>query len=101
VRANSLELQPLWPSFVGPLVGAAGAILLYMMFRSGLLTGELSPSFRACVPNNETLCTITGVEEAKLMVWSFIAGFSEKFVPLTLHRLGNKNNVDTDEAAHN
>ena len=71
-----------------PLLGAVFALLLLFMFMSGLLSGALFPKaaeghtrlFLGCVPS-------TCVEVAKLLVWSFIAGFAEKFVPDALDKL--------------
>jgi hypothetical protein len=71
-----------------PLLGAVFALLLLFMFMSGLLSGSLFPKpsdahthiFLGCVPSS---CG----ELAKLIVWSFIAGFAEKFVPDALDKL--------------
>ncbi len=82
-------------------VGGTGALLLYFFFESGLIGGEAFPKLHELgfspvklsggggeeyatmgfkVPNSE-LC--------KLMVWSFVAGFSEKLVPAMLGRVEN------------
>jgi hypothetical protein len=74
-------------SFLAPLVGGILALLLYVLFLSGLLEGDLFPAF---VPDNETgpadfssILATHGKDYqayAKLMFWSFLAGFSERFV---------------------
>lgn len=61
--------------------GAVFATVLYMLFAGGLVQGKLFPilmgaEFRAAPE-----------DFAKLLIWSFIAGFAERFVPDTLDRL--------------
>jgi hypothetical protein len=92
VKALELETLPIWSVALGPLVGGLAAVLLYMLFRSGLLTGGLFPNFplEKSGPYSETLVTIKGFDEAKLLVWSFFSGFSEQFVTEILDWLGNK-----------
>ena len=84
-------------SLVPALVGMIGAIMLYLIFAAGLLKGDLFPEFS---------CTAEGAcndfhgfvanwspkgpaANAKAIVWGFIAGFSERFVPDILNRLGS------------
>ncbi|KKO47168.1 hypothetical protein WG68_00490 [Arsukibacterium ikkense] len=72
---------------LAPLTGATLAGVLYLAFLSGLLSGHLFPSFEKI--NEDTMTVFAGLFEvhsdnprdyAKLFFWSFIAGFSEKFV---------------------
>ena len=80
-----------------PLIGGVLATVLYCLFLSGLLSGELFPSFcRGVVEKYKDpvaasaqpsafwrLLECQGNEPrdyAKLFFWSFLAGFSEKFV---------------------
>ncbi len=72
---------------LAPVVGGVLALLLYMLFLSELLAGDLFPSFEA--NDDATCCGIKCLFEqhgkdftdyAKLLVWAFIGGFSEKFV---------------------
>ena len=62
-------------------VGMFGAIVFYLLMRSGLLGGKLFLE----EPMAATVRNYTG-EFAKLLVWSFIAGWSERLVPETLER---------------
>ena len=72
---------------ISPIAGAILAELLYLLFLSGLLAGNLFPAF---VPDNQP-ATHQGFSRifdvhcpdaanyAKVLFWSFVAGFSEKF----------------------
>jgi hypothetical protein len=92
-RLKSLPLEDLelmassWAYvFLSPLAGGALAVILYLLFVSGLVKGGLFPTFEP----GETLrkdftrildCTASGYQDyAKIMFWSFVAGFSETFV---------------------
>lgn len=79
---------------LSPLVGGILALLLYILFLSGLLSGDLFPHFIA----DENAGEISGFasiflqngssyeEYAKLIFWCFIAGFSERFVTDVISR---------------
>jgi hypothetical protein len=72
---------------LSPIAGAILAVLVYLLFISGLLAGNMFPTF---VPDDQVnkiqgLRTIfevhcpTSSDYAKVLFWSFIAGFSERF----------------------
>ncbi len=67
--------------FAGGVIGASFAGVLYLLFRAGLLAGNLFPDF-----NKQDASTFP-----KLIVWAFLAGFIERLVPDTLNRLLAKN----------
>jgi hypothetical protein len=76
-----------------PIIGGVFAIVLFLIFASGLASGTLFPAFQ---PNEnvsdfktfiEHLQPANSLDWGKLLVWSFIAGFAERFVPDTLDRL--------------
>jgi hypothetical protein len=78
-----------WVSIaLSPIAGAILAELVYLLFISGLLAGNMFPTF---VPDNqggtsqgfkailEVHCPAAS-DYAMVLFWSFVAGFSEKFV---------------------
>lgn len=86
------------------LYGMIGALIFYLLVRSGVINGPLFPKVDAVtiaenVPGSigggkaKVATTLTilmpSAELAKLLVWSFIAGFSERLVPETIARIEN------------
>lgn len=75
-----------------PIYGGIFSLVLYLLFLSGLVKGPLFPEF--FMPEfkyppttenirqflNETYPS-SGADFAKFAFWSFVAGFSERFVP--------------------
>ncbi|HET8924274.1 MAG TPA: hypothetical protein VFN26_14890 [Candidatus Acidoferrum sp.] len=81
--------------YLAPVSGAIFAAVLLALFMGGLISGQLFPTFSGgglkfylekfqWVGDGGYLDSIG---YAKLLVWSFIAGFAERFVPDTLDRL--------------
>ena len=93
-------------SLVPPVTGAIGAIVLYYVFASGLVSGQAFPHFdcfadkfpglyenyQGCkgFPGSFYYAPEGPVEYAKSLVWAFIAGFSERLIPDTLGKLEPK-----------
>jgi hypothetical protein len=84
---------------LSPLVGGILAVVLYVLFISTLISGDIFPEF---VPDNQTLppadhkgfseiFAVHGqsVDYAKMMFWSFVAGFSERFVTDIISKFEN------------
>jgi hypothetical protein len=82
--------------YLSPLSGAIFAVVLFLIFLANLVGGMIFPKVTGfdfqlgavgwkAIPPTEP-----AVEYAKLMVWSFIAGFAERFVPDALDRLVNR-----------
>lgn len=77
---------------LSPLVGGILALLLYILFLSGLLSGDIFPHFVAEETSQVGFATLFnqhGVDYkdyAKLVFWCFVAGFSEHFVTDVISR---------------
>lgn len=81
---------------LSPFAGGTLAIVLYILFISGIVSGELFPSFvegdkKASGFERLLKCRAAGYDDyAKLIVWAFIAGFSESFVTNILGSLSRQ-----------
>ncbi|SDL94451.1 hypothetical protein SAMN05192555_10810 [Franzmannia pantelleriensis] len=76
-----------------PIFGGVFALVLYLVFLSGIVSGDLFPQFSfppedAGASGDDFMLSIfretypsSGPDLAKLLFWSFVAGFSERFVP--------------------
>ena len=76
-----------------PIFGGVFALVLYCLFLSGIISGHIFPQFTmpdppAGGPDTQFMIDVlmktypsTGPDVAKLLFWSFVAGFSERFVP--------------------
>jgi hypothetical protein len=92
------ELSNSWSSILLiPINGGIFAIVLMLMFLSGILQGDMFPKFNHVqIDHNQLFDTFkdwlmktfpqNGVEVAKLLFWSFVAGFSERFVPQIIRK---------------
>ncbi len=85
-------------SLVPPVIGAIAAVVLYLVFIGKLLEGALFPSI-SCEPNQvcTTLMDIMNFyvpskpeDYGKVLVWSFVSGFSERLVPDVMQGLVTK-----------
>lgn len=103
-RSALCELGRSWVALLVPhLYGGLMAGLAYMLFVSGILTGtgedglltsNLFPDFGSDDPTIKPSITaylamrpVTIADAGRLMVWCFIAGYSEKFVTGVLDQL--------------
>jgi hypothetical protein len=91
VRVMLLESGGL-STLLSPITGAVFALIMYMLFIGGLVNGDLFPKIDAPSGGNWMTLLLTaapagGANLAKLVIWSFIAGFSERLVPDTVDRL--------------
>ena len=96
------ELSQFWSSLLLiPINGGIFAIVLHILFISGIMEGALFPEYHqvAIDQNNLTqsfadFMTYTfpkvGPNIAKLIFWSFVAGFSERFVPQIIRKTAEK-----------
>jgi len=76
------------------LSGASFSLVLLFIFLGGLLRGGLFPDYPdqdgATFMHLLRTVSLDGTQFAKLLVWSFIAGFAERFVPDFLDRFTAK-----------
>lgn len=86
-----------------PVLGATFAVTLYLLFIAGMVKGSLFPVLAFDGDSTATgfreffsarVCA-TFTEYSKLLVWCFLAGFAERFVPDILNRLAAKSSADT------
>lgn len=97
--------------FLSPISGAIFAAILYLFFTAGLLKGAIFPEMITTPESGDPSSIVeladfiletgpkSGIQFALLLVWSFIAGFAERFVPDTLMRLVNqKDNAEIRSA---
>jgi hypothetical protein len=82
--------------FVRGSVGLGAAAILYFFFRSGLLDGSLWPKlhelqYDALKGNVQGL--VPNKDWCLLVIWSFLAGFSETLVPNILSKTEQKASV--------
>jgi hypothetical protein len=77
------------------LVGAGAACILYLFFHSGFIAGSAFPNLTGSemCSDGTTHCLKMSMV-ALLMVWCFVAGFSEKLVPGLLARAERKADGD-------
>ena len=86
-----------------PINGGVFSLVFMFMFMGGILEGSLFPqygyraitdtaSFYDWMQNNYP---ISNHEVAKLIFWSFVAGFSERLVPQVIGKVSGQ--IDTDD----
>ena len=106
------ELQLLSASWLAtalvPINGGIFALVLMLMFMAGLLEGSLFPKFPDLTVSNinsfkdwlSFSYPQTGSGMAKLFFWSFVAGFSERFVPRIIGNVTNESITITNKTNH-
>lgn len=108
------ELSNSWFSILLiPINGGVFALVLMILFLSGILEGVMFPQYNHSPINHEELVVSftqwlnttfpkSGSDIAKLLFWAFVAGFSERLVPQIIRsatqNLEDKGNTEGDEA---
>lgn len=80
---KSLESAPAWPMALASPTGAIGAVAFYLILSGGFISGSLFPS----VNHFDADAPLQYLDFAKLMLWAFVAGFSERLIPDALNWL--------------
>jgi hypothetical protein len=83
--------------YVSPLISGILGFVAYGLFVTGLLGGKLFPTFTHLDDGYHSITCLlsdvspaSNVDAAKAIVWAFIAGFSERFIPNVLGRLADE-----------
>ena len=80
-----------------PLLGGIFAVVLYVIFAGQFLKGDVFPMIpgKVDIKRLEDFWTTAGPADvlngAKLLIWSFLAGFAERLVPDALDRIAATN----------
>jgi hypothetical protein len=90
-------------SLVPPIIGAIASVVLYIAFVGGIIGGGIFPEL-ACKPDTASCESLIDVmrnygpksaqDYGKVLIWGFIAGFSERLVPDMLQTLVTKSEKD-------
>ncbi|MDH5178036.1 MAG: hypothetical protein OEZ39_19070 [Gammaproteobacteria bacterium] len=87
-------------AYISPLVAGILGILLFSLFLTGMITGSLFPDFNGVNEKYHNMyeqfrqvAPKTYLDAAKSLVWSFIAGFSERLVPNIIDKMAQENAV--------
>ncbi len=92
-----------------PIYGGVFALVLYIGFLGGIVEGPLFPAFSIPdfskpYPTRDDIQNFfvstypsSGSDVAKLLFWSFVAGFSERFVPQILDRTQKRSSTQSEK----
>jgi len=95
---------------IPPFFGGIFALLFYIFVLSGILEGAMFPTFVmpefSNPPTSEDIekflletYPASGQDFARLAIWSFLAGFSERLVPDILKRTAGQGSESDDDAS--
>lgn len=79
-----------------PVIGVGAALILFFLVQSGLLGGSLFPALPL---QDATHFVAHYADISKMIVWSFIAGFSEYFVPSLLKQTESRAIIDSESSS--
>jgi len=99
-EGGMVEAREMWTWYLlllRSLMGIGGAAILYFFFETGLLEGAIWPDLqqlhfsqvvRVVEKNEEPIGShlVPNINLSLLVVWSFLAGYSQTFVPNILER---------------
>ena len=79
-----------------PFIGVGAALIFFFLVQSKLLGGQLFPNLPITLSGNQSLM-VHYASISKMIVWCFISGFSEHFVPSLLK--GTESHVGDEQEA--
>ena len=98
---DDLKLNRSWGLiFARVLVGIGAGFILFFFVRSGLLGGQAFPELAELRDMEGSGKLIARTDFAKLFIWCFLAGFSEKLVPNLLSKTEEAGGGQGTEPAH-
>lgn len=86
-------------ALVPPLIGIVAAAVIYLAVAAGLVQGDLFAKFACAHGENQCDAGLGGLmdfgpatvrDNAKVLVWGFISGFSERLFPSVIEGLGKQ-----------
>ena len=113
VSDEELELltQSWFQILLVPIFGGVFSLVLYALFLSGIVSGDLFPQFNMpkppeSGPNDQFMISLftktypeSGQDFGKFLFWSFVAGFSERFVPQIINKVASSASDSGDKKA--
>jgi hypothetical protein len=98
IAAGPADWQMTLQIYMSPLIGGLFGLVLYLIFLTGIVKGDLFPSFPCAIEKYQNLMQVLrncqpGLKQdaAKALFWAFVGGFSEWFVPNLLDRFAREN----------
>lgn len=84
-------------AYLSPMLGGIFGVILYLVMLTGIIEGDFFPRFRNLDREYEGLFALfdstvpaENKDAIKAVFWAFIAGFSERFVPDLVGRVGRR-----------
>jgi len=92
--ANTLAILQV---YISPFIAGVFGVVLYAFFLTDMLNGSLFPNFAGLEEEYKGTLTLfqsiypkEQVDAAKAIIWSFIAGFSERLVPNIIDKMAQE-----------
>jgi hypothetical protein len=79
--------KPIQYSIIVCVIGVVSSAVLMSLFVGGFLQGELFPNLSY---DSFIMARIKGPDWGKLAFWSFVSGFSERFIPMLIDQFVEK-----------
>lgn len=83
--------------YLCPLIGGVFGLVAYVIFTTGIIQGDFFPKFNGLDNGHISLkdtfhstLPVNTKDVAKTLLWTFLAGFSERFVPTILDNVAEK-----------